>query len=103
MSIPGSMVKPWCVREVRFDTPDGPLAALESVLSLAQSGASLVAGHRSPAVPRRAFDEPLAHGPVIVASLAGSIMATLALLAVLWLGYRYLTVPGAAKAADPGD
>jgi hypothetical protein len=79
------------------------LAALERVLSLAQSGASLVAGHRSPAVPRRAFGDPLAHGPVIVASLVGSIMATLALLAVLWLGYRYLTAPGVAKVADPGD
>ena len=36
-------------------------------------------------------------------AVASSIMATLALIAVLWLGYRYLTVPGAAKAAGPGD
>ena len=84
----------WCVGRAR---------RAGEVLSLAQYGASLVAGHRSAAVPKRAFDDPFAHGPVIAASLAGSIMGTLALLAVLWLGYRYLTAPGAAKAADPGD
>jgi len=31
MSIPASLAKPWCVREIRFATPDGPLAALESL------------------------------------------------------------------------
>ena len=30
MSIPASMVKPWCVQELRLRTPDGPLAALDS-------------------------------------------------------------------------
>jgi hypothetical protein len=75
------------------------LVALDSVLSFARFGASLVAGHRFSARARVAFDDPLTHVPVITATLAAALAATLALLGVLWLGFRYLTA-SPAKEAD---
>jgi len=67
MSIPGSMVKPWCVREVRFDTPDGPLAALESVPEGEQLGTAVLVpgftGSKEDFLPLLA---PLAEGGIRV-------------------------------------
>jgi hypothetical protein len=75
------------------------LVALDSVLSLARFGASLVAGHRFSTRARVASDDPFTHMPVIMATLAADLAATLALLGVLWLGFRYLTA-SPAKEAD---
>jgi hypothetical protein len=75
------------------------LVALDSALSLARIGAGLVAGHRFSARGKVAFDDPFTHVSVIMATLAAGLAATLALLGVLWLGYRYLTA-SPAKAAD---
>jgi hypothetical protein len=77
------------------------LVALDSVLSLARFGASLVASHRISSRAKVTFDDPFSHAPVIIATLAADLAGTLALLGVLWLGYRYLTA-SQAKVADSG-
>jgi hypothetical protein len=79
------------------------LAALDSVLTLAQFAAGMVSFHRSLTRLRGAPDDPFTHAPVIMATVAAQVLGTLALLGALWLGYRYLTEPGPAKAGDPGD
>jgi hypothetical protein len=76
------------------------LVALYSVFSLARWGASLVAGRRLSARAKVPFDDVFTHLPVVIATLAANLAATLALMGVLWIGYQYLVASKATAASS---